>query len=1216
MLRPVATNTTLRELLDEQRAALDRARVMPSSSYLTRIEPVVPRAASADLTDEKAVRNPPRRLTRSIGGNSRLHDVAAELADIAEERAGRLDPARLSEDERGAVERLLEKLERMDGELFARFRPKAPAPAAAPVPAAAPSRAETDETIAMEQSTNSVGSPEASAPAPLQLARRDSEVVGRTESTIVSPTNASASATSQPATKQPMSFRFSKQIKKLQAVSHTPEIYRSMVQSRDAMLALFNFATQCSEARLGSDDVLKVMEAGFRTTTSAELATIYSRGSDGWERGVGHEFLMDTMTQSAVFAVPGDLDVVAKQGAIHREQDRIVVPIKADGVVIAAAEIMAASATVEDQLLENMARVAGMFIRNNNSFLESKWQRRKAEAMLVMARQLSEETLEEERLARGIMNFTTQLIEADTCCLFLVGEDGAIARVFTESTAGGDRTALVQAGRSIAELVVDNPAIINIDDAHGDSRFDKSTDQVRGKRTGSVLSVPVFFEGRIVAVQQLLRDHVGDEIDMSFSGRDIELMKTFTTFVGVCLRNCRVNAELLREQRKSEAILAVVRDMNNTDIRDVQSVVAQILSGARRLLKADRATLFLVDKERNDLFSDKEFNTEGVTIRVKKGSGIVGEVAKTGKAVNVPDAYRDARFNQEIDKQFGYRTVSIIAEPIFGPTGEIIAVAQLINKVDRGLPDLSRSFRTSLARNISASQIANGPGGANTSNTSSVVGIGGGPTQSPTPSRESPPPSFRFPQSPDLSIEAPPVHHPDMSVSNNDTTTVVGGGSVREADPSEAPRPETTNGKHFIPFNSDDHNAFKQFALFAGMALSNARLLEFAVKAAEDAVKLSQKGGELRSGTADRLGVSMTRSGRRHSTLREVRADTVENELQALLQTTLTDEEVTSAKLPDFNLFRFRREHGDAAPDKCARIVCQLIWETGLPVQFGCDMSTLMRFVLACRSRYRHVPYHNWFHAVDVCQTVHHFLYTGNCADVLEPLECFVLLVVALVHDLDHMGLNNSYHFKTESPLGILSSASGNTSVLEVHHCNLAIEILDDKKNDVFAGLSATLRAQAIRSLIDCVLATDMAKHGDLVEAIDKTLGDSSFDKGNDAHRRLAMLHITKAADISNVTKPFDVSRLWGASVTEEFYRQGDMEKEKGVDVLPMNDRSLRTELAKGQLGFINFMARKYFLAVTRTLFPQLQYTVDGIEANANRWQEELDLADIAHMSS
>ena len=40
------------------------------------------------------------------------------------------------------------------------------------------------------------------------------------------------------------------------------------------------------------------------------------------------------------------------------------------------------------------------------------------------------------------------------------------------------------------------------------------------------------------------------------------------------------------------------------------------------------------------------------------------------------------------------------------------------------------------------------------------------------------------------------------------------------------------------------------------------------------------------------------------------------------------------------------------------------------------------------------------------------------------------------------MGLNNSFHTKVETPLGFLSTASGTTSVLEVHHCNLALEIL------------------------------------------------------------------------------------------------------------------------------------------------------------------------------
>ena len=60
------------------------------------------------------------------------------------------------------------------------------------------------------------------------------------------------------------------------------------------------------------------------------------------------------------------------------------------------------------------------------------------------------------------------------------------------------------------------------------------------------------------------------------------------------------------------------------------------------------------------------------------------------------------------------------------------------------------------------------------------------------------------------------------------------------------------------------------------------------------------------------------------------------------------------------------------------------------------------------------------------------------------------------------------------------------------------------------------------------------------------------------------MQMLIKSCDVSNVMKPFPVARLWAIAVTEEFYTQGDMEKEKGLDILPMFDRQ-KADLAKAQ---------------------------------------------------
>ena len=71
-------------------------------------------------------------------------------------------------------------------------------------------------------------------------------------------------------------------------------------------------------------------------------------------------------------------------------------------------------------------------------------------------------------------------------------------------------------------------------------------------------------------------------------------------------------------------------------------------------------------------------------IRIPWDSGIVGHVAKSGVSLNIPDCYEDERFNQEVDHMTGYRTRSMMCNPIKDSSGDVIGVAQVINKANEG----------------------------------------------------------------------------------------------------------------------------------------------------------------------------------------------------------------------------------------------------------------------------------------------------------------------------------------------------------------------------------------------------------------------------------------------------------------------------------------------------------------------------------------------------
>lgn len=64
------------------------------------------------------------------------------------------------------------------------------------------------------------------------------------------------------------------------------------------------------------------------------------------------------------------------------------------------------------------------------------------------------------------------------------------------------------------------------------------------------------------------------------------------------------------------------------------------------------------------------------------GVGIAGTVAETKETINITDAYADLRFNSDIDTQTGYKTNVMLSMPICNYEGEVIGVAQIINKTN------------------------------------------------------------------------------------------------------------------------------------------------------------------------------------------------------------------------------------------------------------------------------------------------------------------------------------------------------------------------------------------------------------------------------------------------------------------------------------------------------------------------------------------------------
>ncbi len=126
---------------------------------------------------------------------------------------------------------------------------------------------------------------------------------------------------------------------------------------------------------------------------------------------------------------------------------------------------------------------------------------------------------------------------------------------------------------------------------------------------------------------------------------------------------------------------------------DLDNLLSEIIAQVSELTDCDRATLFLVDEERQELWSRvaegiNHGSAEGepleandkMRIRLPLGQGVAGYVAKTGVALNLEDAYEDKRFNPDVDQVTGYRTRSLLCVPIPDPSGQPMGVIEALNK--------------------------------------------------------------------------------------------------------------------------------------------------------------------------------------------------------------------------------------------------------------------------------------------------------------------------------------------------------------------------------------------------------------------------------------------------------------------------------------------------------------------------------------------------------
>src|SRR6476660_3885760 len=146
------------------------------------------------------------------------------------------------------------------------------------------------------------------------------------------------------------------------------------------------------------------------------------------------------------------------------------------------------------------------------------------------------------------------------------------------------------------------------------------------------------------------------------------------------------------------ALLHIAERLNAE--HDLAALLTLITREAARLLDAELASLFLLDKERNELWSKISFDANE-TLRFDASEGIAGEALRTGQMIRVDDVSRDQRFFQGVDFSTGHRTRSLLAFPLKNLRSDNIGVFEVLNKASGRFTDEDVELARLLAAQMS-----------------------------------------------------------------------------------------------------------------------------------------------------------------------------------------------------------------------------------------------------------------------------------------------------------------------------------------------------------------------------------------------------------------------------------------------------------------------------------------------------------------------------------
>ena len=261
-------------------------------------------------------------------------------------------------------------------------------------------------------------------------------------------------------------------------------------------------------------------------------------------------------------------------------------------------------------------------------------------------------------------------------------------------------------------------------------------------------------------------------------------------------------------------------------------------------------------------------------------------------------------------------------------------------------------------------------------------------------------------------------------------------------------------------------------------------------------------------------------------------------------------------------------------------IICKIFQNLSILKIIGIDKDQFKSFLFKVRENYHHIPYHNYSHAVDVCQFMYILFKNMRNKSIFAPEQVASLMFGALLHDIGHNGQDSNFNNQNFSHL---TYVFGSESLLEHYHISVALNLID---NYILRCSDKNINNEIFCQLIfDSILSTDITKVQDFINNFN---GIDSFDFQNVDHMKIVAQLLIQLSNVGNCFRNFEVHKKCSELLYKELNpQQKNIPQDFNLDEI--------------EIKFIDQVANPLLQCIIK-IMPEMWFLEQKLKMNKNKW--------------